>query len=75
MLKYLKQIKKLAFKLLIIFDLIIFAIQPNFIVKCIVLSFNIFIISWFLKFYDMIGILMTNNLEFYYFYCLALNYF
>ena len=52
----LKRFEELCFKLLVLFDLGIFAVQPNFITRGIAPKLNAFIVGLFLKFLGMVEV-------------------
>ena len=45
----------------IVFDLVIFAVQPNFLVGSVIPRFDSFIVSLLLEFLGMVEIFSTNN--------------
>ena len=56
--------KKLCLQLLILFNLNVFAIQPNIITGGIASRLDAFIVGPFLKFLGMVEVLSTNNHQF-----------
>ena len=53
--------KEFYFQLLVLFDLNIFAVSPNFITASIALRLDAFIVDPFLKFLDIVEVFFTNN--------------
>lgn len=52
--RYLKKTLELGFKLVILFDLNVFAIQSNFVAKSVVFAFYSLVIGLFLKLLNMV---------------------
>ena len=59
----LKRSKEFYLQLPILFDLDVFAVQPNFITQSIALRLDAFIIGSLPKFLSMIEVFLTNNHE------------
>ena len=49
-----EQSKKLRFQLSVLFDLNVFAIQPNFVTKGMASRLNVFVVGPFLKFLSLV---------------------
>ena len=49
---------------MIMLDLDVFAIQPNFVIGSIDSKLNAFVIDSLLKFLDMVEVFLTNNHQF-----------
>ena len=59
--KHLEQPKELCLQLPVPFGLDIFAVQPNFLVKCVTPRLDSLILSLFLRFLGMVEIFPANN--------------
>ncbi len=64
LLKDLKKIKELTFKLAILFSLDVFTIQPNFITGSIAFKLYSLVISSFLKLLNIVEVFLIYNDEF-----------